>query len=192
MEENKLNPESDIKVSENDIAISESLNVNDHKVIEYNQKVVLASEGETQEEALQALKELALKHHANAILDVKIKCYRMRFLNKSRFVITGLAAIIDGPLFKSPNGYHVNIDEKLARPNSPNQVKTRYLGVMLTSLLIILGPTLVSFFMRHNLNPSLAYYVWGFFLVLAIILWLFYFPRKRVSYLLRGSKRQSI
>ena len=163
MEDSNENLKDNITVKENDIAISENLNVNDHKVIEYSQKVVLASEGETQEEALSALKELALKHHANAILDVKIKCYTMRLLNKKRFVVTGLAAIIDGPLFKSPNGYHVNIDEKLARPNSPNQVKTRYLGVMLISFLIILGPALVSFFMRHSLNPNLAFFAWGSF-----------------------------
>ncbi len=181
-----------ISDNENNVAISENLEIPEHKILEYKQDIVLVGEGPDKQSALNELKSLALEHHANAILDCKLKYRQNRLSHKSLYTATGLAAIADGMLFKQTPGMHLNLEKNRLRVNSPNLVKIRYFIVLFISLLFIAIPSFIRLAQRFGLNEQVGLIASGVLALLMIGFMLFYFPNSKKRYLVSVRKRNSI
>lgn len=177
---------------QNQVAISSSLTVADHRTVEYKSDYVFVGEGSDEESAKNSLKEFAFEHNANAILDYKVNCHKHKFSKRCRYVASGFAAMIDGDTYKMKNGRHINIDKKLLRVNSPNAVQIRYLTVLFISLLFIATPILVRVAQRLSLSASFGLIASAICALLLLGILLFYFPNKKKSYLIAARRRHSI
>ena len=177
---------------QNQVAISSSLTVAEHRTIEYKSNYIFVGEGPDEESAKNALTEFAYNHNANAILDYKISCHEHKFSKKKRYAASGAAAIIDGDVYKKKNGLHINIDKKFLRVNSPNAVQIRYLAVLFISLLFIATPILIRMAQRLGLSAELGLAASALCAILLLICLFFYFPNKKRSYLIAAHRRHSI
>ena len=177
---------------QNQVAISSSLAVAGHRTIEYKSNYIFVGEGPDEESAKNALTEFAYQHNANAILDYKLTCHKHKFSKKNRYAASGAAAIIDGDVYKMKNGLHINIDKKFLRVNSPNAVQIRYLAVLFISLLFIATPIFIRIAQRLGLSAGIGLAAGALCALALLAILLFYFPNKKLSYLIAVRHRHSI
>ena len=167
------------------IAISAASSVSDHAIIDTKHNVKLCGEGPDVNSALDALVKLAEKSNANALLNTELTVKPLRFSGKLLFRYKADAAIIEGPEYHQKPGIKLDINERVVRRNSPNEVMIRYIRVLLVSFLFIILPCLLSLQQQGTLPPPFGSIASGIALGLSLFTGLFYSSRKQAAYLLR-------
>ena len=174
------------------LPVSETLEIAEHRTLEYDARTLLAGEGPSREDALAELMAAARETKANALLGLKLTCRTHRLTGRTRYAATAMAAIIDGPAYRQPNGAHPHLDAARARVNSPNGAQSRYLAVLLIALLFIAVPCALRTAQLLGLRIGIGLTACGILVLLAVILILFRFPNARRHYLLRADRRHAV
>ncbi|MCR5536310.1 MAG: hypothetical protein K6F05_02745 [Succinivibrio sp.] len=174
-----------------DLIISKHLKVEGYRIMDCPEDPYLAAEGKTLEEAFTALSELARKYRANALLQLKVQFKVNRLLGSCLFKLTcraGYLAKEDEPA----EARSLGLPMRLARFNSVNRAKQRYLRVLAVCAVLIFCPILLKYYGQGLCE------LWQLQLGLSALLALLgasfclYFPCTRQAYLLRAAKRLTI
>ena len=170
------------------IAIVSACAVSEHAIIDSKHNVKLCGEGPDAKSALDALVTLAKKSNANALLNTELTVKPLRFSGKHLFCYKADAAIIEGTKYHQQPGIKLDIDERFARRNSPNEAMIRYVRVLLISLLLILLPCVLSLQQQGVIPNPIGSVICGILLGISLYTGLFYNSRKVNSYLLRTKR----
>ena len=167
------------------VALTREASYPEHSTIKEEHSCLLAAEGSYEKECRSALIELALKYHVNALLDLKLEVVTRPGVKSALFRYTARPALITGAKYNPEPGQGMDIPTKLARRNSPNEAKVRYVRVLLLCFLFIAVPCVMSMGAR-GVFPSLIWsqIINAALIVMCMIVFLLVFFRKRQAFIL--------